>query len=194
MLFYSIAENGYLRKVNKIDFNGNKAFLVDDVKKIYVWLGEKTSKKKKELSIKRAEFLKSKRKKPTKIEIINQNQEFGSFLAIMDILRKGIIPTASIKRRPELKIKFEDTMELLEAGLDPDFEAEITITAHKLSQEKKSYEDLCHRLAELQMVILKGEGKASKKEIEEKAEEIYMSSSTADELCWLISEIDKLKK
>ncbi len=194
MLFYSIAENGYLRKVNKIDFNGNKAFLVDDVKKIYVWLGEKTSKKKKELSIKRAEFLKSKRKKSTKVEIINQNQEFGSFLAIMDILRKGIIPTASIKRRPELKIKFEDTMELLEAGLDPDFEAEITITAHKLSQEKKSYEDLCHRLAELQMVILKGEGKASKKEIEEKAEEIYMSSSTADELCWLISEIDKLKK
>ncbi len=193
MLFYSIDENGYLRKVNKIDFNENKAFLVDDVKKIYVWLGEKTSKKKKELSIKRAEFLKSKRKKSTTVEIINQNQEYGSFLAIMDIMRKGIIPTASIKRRPELKIKFEDTMDLLEAGLDPDFEAEITMTAHKLSHEKMSYEDLCHKLGELQMVFLKGEGKASKKEIEEKTEEIFKSSSTSDELCWLIAEIEKLK-
>ena len=41
------------------------------------------------------------------------------------------------------------------------------------------------------MDFLKGKGKASEKEIKKKYEEIYKSSSTYDELCWLISELSK---
>ncbi len=193
MQFYSVSENGALRKINKVDFNENKVFLIYDYKTIFLWFGSKNSKKKKELSIKRAETLKSKRKKSTKIEILNQNQEHGPFLVIMDILKKGLKTDDSNERRPELKIKYQDTKDLLEAGLEPDFEAEITMKAHKLSQENKSYEKLCYRLAELQMILLKGEGNISKKETEEKAEDIYKSSSTSDELCWLIAMMDKLK-
>ncbi len=190
MLIYSVTENGALRKINKLDFNENKVFLIDDFKIVYLWFGKNSSKKKKNLSVKRAEKLKDGREKSTKIQIVNQNQEYGSFLAIKDILKKGLIQDTSNGRRPELKIKFDDAIELIEAGIDPDFEAEITISAHKLAQKNHSYEDLCRTLAILKMSFLKGE--ASESEIKTKTEEIYKSSSTYDELCWLIAELSKL--
>jgi hypothetical protein len=191
MLFYSVTENGALKKIKNVDFNANKVFLIDDFKTIYLWLGSKASKKKKDLSVKRAEKFKIAREKPTEIKVLNQNQEYGSFLAIMDILKKGLKTNAAVERRPELQIDFEDTLELIEAGIDPDFEAEITIAAHKLSQEKNSYEELCRKLAKLQLNFLKKD-KASEKEIKKKTDEIYKSSSTYEELCWLIAELGKL--
>ncbi|MFX1308082.1 MAG: hypothetical protein ACFE9M_04935 [Promethearchaeota archaeon] len=192
MLLYSVTENGALRRVSKVDFNENKIFLIDDFKTLYLWFGSKASKKKKDLSIKRTEKLKNQKEKLTEIKIIPQNQEYGSFLAIMDILKKGFKTDESIERRPELEIAIDDTLELIEAGLDPDFEAEITLAAHKLSQEQSSYEDLCRKLAKLQLDFLKGKGKASEKEINKKYEEIFKSSSTYEELCWLIAELSKL--
>ncbi len=192
MNLFSFSENGAMRKVNKIDFNETKVFLIDSFKTLYLWYGEKASTKKKDLSLKRVEKLKETRKKSTKIQILNQNHEHGSFLAMKDILKKGITSSTTIEKRPELKMKYEDTIDLLEAGIDPDFEAEITIKAHELSREKQSYEDLCHKLAELQLLILKGEESINEKEVEEKAKEIYRSSSTYDELCWLIVELSKL--
>ncbi len=47
MNFFSFSENGAMRKVSKIDFNENKVFLVDNFKILYLWYGEKASKKKK---------------------------------------------------------------------------------------------------------------------------------------------------
>lgn len=189
MLIYSVTENGALRKINKMDFNENKVFLIDDYKTLYIWYGQKASKKKKTLSIKRAEKLKSERKKSIKIQIVDQNQEYGAFLAIKDILKKGLTPDA-IKRRTELKIKYKNTIELIDAGINPDFEAEITLSAHELAQKNHSYDDLARTLAILQMSFLKGE--ASESEIKAKAEEIIKSSSTYEELCWLIAELSKL--
>jgi len=190
MLIYSVTENGALRKVNKVDFNENKVFLIDDFKIMYIWQGQKASTKKRNFSIKRADRLKSERDKPVKIQIISQDQEYGSFLAIMDILKKGLQATESLEKRPELKIKYNQTQELIEAGLDPDFEAEITIKAHELAQKNHSYEDLARSLAILQMSFLKG--KASESEIQAKTEEIIQSSSTYEELCWLIAELSDL--
>lgn len=190
MNFFSFSENGAMRKVSKIDFNVNKVFLIDNFKILYLWYGEKASKKKKELSLQKVKTLNIRRKK-SKLQVINQNQEHGSFLAIMDILKKGIKPSTSREKRPELKIKYEDTLDLLEAGIDPDFEAEITIRAHELSKEEQNYEVLCHNLAKLQLLFIKGEGNVLDKEVEEKAKEIYKSSSTYDELYWLIAEMSK---
>ncbi|MFX1303395.1 MAG: hypothetical protein ACFFBV_06295 [Promethearchaeota archaeon] len=192
MQLYTVYENGVLRKVDKLNFNEARAFLIDDINTIYLWFGSKTSKKKREFAVNRANILNAKRKGIAKIQNIFQGKEFGAFLAIMDILKKGLKPDAFIDKRPELEIEFEGTMELIEAGIDPDFEAEITIAAHKLSQEKNSYEDLCRKLAELQISFLKGKGKASEKEIQKKTDDIYKSSSTYDELCWLIAELSKL--
>jgi hypothetical protein len=192
MLLYSIAENGALRKITKVDFQAEKIFLIDDYKTLYLWIGSKASEKKKDLSIKRTEKLKTQKEKSVKIQILYQNKEFGSFLAIMDILKKGFKSIESVEKRPELKIDYKKTMELIEAGIDPDLEAEITLLAHQLALKKNSYEDLCKKLAELQLNFLKGKGKASEKDIQKKYEEIYKSSSTYEELCWLISELSVL--
>ena len=190
MLIYSVTENGALRKVNKVDFSESKVFLIDDFKTIYVWQGQKASTKKKNYSVKRADKLKIERDKPVKIQVISQNQEFGSFLAIMDILKKGLKTIDDIEKRAELKIRYNQTQELIDAGLDPDFEAQITIKAHELAQKDHSYEDLARTLAILQMSFLKG--KASESEIKAKTEEIIKSSSTYEELCWLIAELSDL--
>jgi hypothetical protein len=185
-----VTESGALRKVIKVDFNENKVFLIDDFKTLYLWFGSKASKKKKDLSKSRAEKLKNDREQSPEIKILHQGEEYGSFLAIMDVLREGL--KKDTEKRPELEINFEDTIELIEAGIDPDFEAEITMAAHKLSQENHSYEDLCGKLAKLQLDFLKGKGKALDKEIKKKSEEIYKSSSTYEELCWLISELSRI--
>lgn len=189
MQLYSVNENGALRKIIKVDFAENKVYLIDDLKTIYLWVGLKATKKKKNFGIKKANILNDKRKNNAKIQIINQNKEFGAFLAMMDILRKGIKQNIPIKKRPELSIEIEDTMELIDAGLDPDLEAEITVAAHNISQEKKTYDELCREIAETQLIILKGKVKVSEVEIKKKTKEIYKSSSTYEEICWLLAEL-----
>lgn len=192
MLLYSVTENGALRKVKKVDFNEKKVFLIDDFKTIYIWVGLKASKKKQDLSKKRANELNNKRENTAKIQIMGQNQEYGAILAIMDVLKEGLTQSISLERSPELEMEYKDTMELIEIGLDPDFEAEITVAAHTLSEEKRSYEELCRKLAELQLTLSKGKEKVLKKDITKKAKEIYKSSSTYEELCRLIVELSIL--
>ena len=194
MKLFSLGVRGGLSKINKIAFNENQVYLIDDYKTLYLWIGQKIPEKRKDLCIKKVNSLNEKRDAPANIQIITQNKEYGSFIAIMDLLKKGLKQKGSVERRPELKIQYEDTIELIEAGIDPDLEGEITIAAHELSKEKKSYEELCRQLAEIQLNLLKPKGKATKKEIEKKAKEIYKSSSTYEELCWLIAELNLLAK
>jgi hypothetical protein len=185
MLLYSVYENGASRKVKKADFKENKVYVIDESKNIYIWIGSKATKKKKEYAIKKANDIKKKRDKSTNIQIISQNEEFGTFLAIMDDLRRGIEQKASLEIRPELELDIEDTMELIEAGLEPDLIAEINLDAYNISEENKPYKDLCRELAKLQMIILKGKNKILEKEI-------FKSSSTYEEICWLIAQLRKL--
>jgi len=194
MKLYSVYENGVLKKINRVDFNDNKVYLIDDFKINYLWFGSNSSEKKREFGKKRAKDLNSKRKSPAKIQIINQNQEFGTFLVIMDILKEGLKNEDSSAKRDELVFELEDTLELIDAGLDLDLEAEITLHAHNLSQEGISYEDLSKRLAELQLVLLKGKDKPLASEVKNKTEEILKSTSTFEELAWLVSELEILIK
>jgi hypothetical protein len=189
-----VYENGSLRKVSKIDFTNLKVYLIDDFKIIYLWFGSKSSKKKKDFALKRAEKLNLNRKSPAKIQIQNQNKEFGVFITLMDLLKKGLKDDMIREKRDELRIDIEDTMELIDAGLEVDLEGEITIAAHQLSQEEITYEDLSKRLAELQLILLKGKSKPLAKDIDIKAKEILNSSSTYEELCWLVSELEILVK
>ena len=194
MKLYSVYENGILKKINRIDFNDKKVFLIDDYKVFYLWFGSNSSGKKKEFGKKRAKDLNSKRKIPAKIHIINQNKEFGAFLTIMDVLKEGLKKEISKEKRDELAYELDDTLELIDAGLELDLEAEITLKAHKLSQEGISYEDLSKRLAELQLILLKGKTKPLVGEVKKKTEDILKSSTTFDELTWLVSELEILIK
>ena len=194
MDLYTIYENGALRSITKIDLKDDKVFIIDDGKKIYIWNGLKASKKKKDYGKKKAENLNEKKKKPIKIEILEQNKEYGSFLAIMDLLVRGIDQKKEIKRRSELKLKVEDTKDLIDAGIDLDLEAEITLLAHEISLKNKSYEDLSRELARKQLEYMNEKRKITEMEIKTKEQEILKSTSTYEELCWLLAELDILKK
>ncbi|MHA2430097.1 MAG: hypothetical protein ACXACC_03575 [Promethearchaeota archaeon] len=188
MLLYNVAENGALRKTTAVDFNdSNRVYLIDENKVIYLWQGKKASKKKKDLSLKRANLLNQSRDNTAKIQIIQQNNEFGGFLAIMDALKGGKVKSEALGKRPELKLEVEDTKELIEAGLEPDLIAEINLATYDLAQKKRGYKGLCRELAKLQLSITKGEKKIT--EVKKKTEEIFKSSSTYEEVCWLISEL-----
>lgn len=190
MLLYNVAENGALRKTTAVDFNdSSRVYLIDEKKVIYLWQGKKASKKKKDLSLKRAKLLNQSRDDTAKIQIIPQNNEFGGFLAIMDALKSGKNKTEAVEKRPELELEIEDTKELIEAGMEPDLIAEINLAAYELTQKNKGYKGLCRDLAKLQLSILKGEKKITESEIKNKTEEIFKSSSTYEEVCWLISEL-----
>ena len=110
----------------------------------------------------------------------------------MDLLRKGLGDDTSLEKREELELEIEDTLELIESGLKMDLEAEITLATHKLSKEKVPYQDLSKRLAELQLTLLNVNKEPSEKEINKKIKEILKSSSTYEELCWLVSELEIL--
>ncbi len=195
MQLYTVYENGALRKVEKINFSENRVFLIDDIKNIYLWFGSKTSKKKREYAVNRANILNAKRKEIAKIQTIIQGKEFGAFLAMIDILKKGLKEKdLQKKRRHELEFDIEDTMELIKSGLDPDFEAEVALAAYNLSQEKRPYEGLCMTLAEIQLKFIQGKKNLTETEIKKKSKEIFKSSSTYEELCWLIAELNLLSK
>jgi hypothetical protein len=195
MRIYSVAENGPLHEKSKINFNETKVYLIDDIKNIYIWLGNKASNNKKRFSERRANDLNKRREKPSKIIPINQGKEFGPFLAIMDLLKRGMNEDDGNFQRPELKIRYKDTVELIDAGIDPDFEGKITLDAHAQKSKNLTYEELCTKLAKIQLKILNRGQKITDKEIKEKSQEIFKSSSTYDELCWLIAELtDLLKK
>lgn len=190
MLLYNVAENGALRKTTAVDFNdSSRVYLIDENKVIYLWQGKKASKKKKDLSLKRAQLLNKSKDDTAKIQIIQQNNEFGGFLAIMDALKSGKIKSDALEKRSELKLEIDDTKELIEAGLEPDLIAEINLATYELAQKKKGYKGLCRELAKLQLSITKGGKKITDSEVKKKTEDIFKSSSTYEEVCWLISEL-----
>ncbi len=194
MKLYTIYENGALRIVKKVNFAETKVFIIDDMKNIYIWRGLKASENKRKYGLLKAENINKKRKNSAKIQVLDQNQEYGSFLSIMNILRRGLEQTEDIERRDELVLEVDDTLELIDAGLEPDLEAELTLAAHELSQKNKPYKELCKMLAKLQLSIVIGKKAPTKRELEKKTEEIFKSSSTYEELCWLIVNLNKIKE
>ena len=189
MNLYSVYENGTLRSIKRVDFSNVKVYLIEDSKTIYLWFGSKSSKRKREFGKKKVTNLNNKRKTPANVQILYQNKEYGAFLAIKELLKKGFGENFPIQPREELEIEIEDTLELIDSGLEMDLEAEITLAAHKLSEDKVTYEDLSRQLAELQLTLLKSTGKTLEEDIVQKANEILKSSATYEELCWLVAEL-----
>lgn len=195
MILYNVGIKGGLKKATKIDFANNGVYLIDDIKSIYLWFGKDIPEDRRQLSEKKAAELNKLREYPVSIQLINQGKEFGAFLAIKDLLYQGL--TKDAERRSELELQYEDAMELMELvdlGFEPDLEAEITISAHEISKEEKSYKELCKELAEVQLTIMKSSKKPIQAEIKKKSKEIFESSSTYEELCWLIAELRNLQE
>ncbi len=201
MQLYIINDDGVLESLSKLDFEENSVYLVDDNTVIYIWVGLQSSQKKKGITADFARKLDKERGNRSKILIMKQGREYGSFLAMMDHLKnlkKGI----SIDRRPELKL--EEPQKLVEPEVpkipkkesslaEPEetgLEIQIKEAAYFLSLDNYSYDDLCWMLAEK---ILKHSFRIlSVNDIKKKAEQVFKSSCTYDELCWLNAEMDYL--
>ena len=194
MNIYNVGVRGGLKKTNSPNFNKESVVLIEDDSTIYIWFGTMVVEQRKNYTIAKAKSLNEKKKKNATIQLIEQGKEYGAFLDIFNLLQHGDIENIKKKRRPELEIEYENTLDFLEAGLDPDLEAEITIASHSISEENNSYEDLCETLAKLQLSLIKSTSKITKKEIELKTNEIFSSSSTYEELCWLIAQLTVLEK
>lgn len=103
MRLYKISEEGELTKLNKLAFEENDVYLVDDEAKntIFIWVGLRVPQKKKDITAEIARKIDKERGGSAKILIMKEKREYGSFLAMMHDLKRGLIPGVSIERRPE---------------------------------------------------------------------------------------------
>ncbi|MFX1278700.1 MAG: hypothetical protein ACFFA3_04735 [Promethearchaeota archaeon] len=115
MKLYKINNRGELIQLDKLNFDENDVYLVDDEQKntIYIWVGLKVRQETKDITAEIARRLDKDRGGSTKILIMKEKREYGSFLAMMHNLEKGLIPGVSIERRPEFV--FEVSPEKIES-------------------------------------------------------------------------------
>jgi len=107
MKLFSINELGDLIELNKLEFDNQNVYLIDDIKKntVFIWVGFDVPQYKKDITAAWARKFDKDRGGTCKILIMKQNREYGSFLSMMDELKKGLIPGETIERRPELILK-----------------------------------------------------------------------------------------
>jgi len=244
MNLYSIDDKGNLIELDKLEFDDHHVYLIDDNEKItlYIWVGLEVPQYKKDLTAAWARKFDKDRGGACKILIMMQKREYGSFLSMMENLKKGLIPGETTERRPELVLSVPDELPTstseqriqeiqeveekeAESGVfawlsqlkkhrklvsleseteliqstereepiddeDIGLKSQIREAAYYLSLKKYSYNDLCWLLAEsIQKVRL---DMPSLEDIHKKAEEVFNSSSTYDELCWLNAQMDIL--
>jgi hypothetical protein len=103
MLLYKIGDKGELDPLDKLIFEENDVYLVDDGENntIYIWVGANVNQDKRDITAETAGKLDKDRGGATKILIMRAKREYGSFLAMMHDLEKGLIPGETIERRPE---------------------------------------------------------------------------------------------
>ncbi len=103
MLLFKISDKGELDPVKSLIFEKNDVYFVDDKEKntIYIWVGISVSQDKKDITAEIARRMDKDRGGSTKILIMKQKREYGSFLAMMHNLEKGLIPGETVERRPE---------------------------------------------------------------------------------------------
>jgi len=107
MQLFSISDGGELIKKDRLTFEENDVYLVDDEEKntIYIWVGLEVPQSKKDITADIARKLDKERGGSAKILIMKQKREYGSFLAMMHNLKKGLIPGKTVERRPEFVFK-----------------------------------------------------------------------------------------
>jgi hypothetical protein len=103
MKLLTINEKGDLIELDKLEFDNKNVYLIDDVKKntVFIWVGLDVLQYKKDITAAWARKFDKDRGGACKILIMKQDREYGSFLSMMDELKKGLIPSD----RPELILK-----------------------------------------------------------------------------------------
>jgi len=146
MKFYKINEKGDLIELNKLEFDNQSVYLIDDDKKntLFIWVGLDVPQYKKEITAAWARRFDKDRGGSCKILIMKQNREYGSFLSMMDELKKGLIPGETIERRPELILKepTESPKPVYDVEVQEEKEDEVETRIKAWLTQKKEYNQL----------------------------------------------------
>ncbi len=217
MLLYGVKEGEELEKLTKIVFSESQVYIIDDDKSIYLWFGKKADDKSKELAIKKVRVFNKERKESAKLLLLDQDQEYGEFLAMMDKLKEGLRSDATIERRPELELEEPWGAEKVKPEeakpeeIEPEAEPEII---YKSNLEEWLLQTQSHRSSipeeKIEPEITEKEEKESKliQEKQEKTPEIQMEADRGtmedeirvdafflsqrglsyDLLCWMLAE------
>ncbi|MEJ2248536.1 MAG: hypothetical protein P8Y97_02610 [Candidatus Lokiarchaeota archaeon] len=226
MKLFSVTNKGVLNTLEKLDFHNEDLYIVNDAEKniIYLWNGSDVNQERRSYAADSARKIDKSQGGSCKILVMEQNEEYGSFLAIMEDLRKGLLPGISMERRPELILS--STNDGNQKDIDPtsrilnwwkQFNEMLGKSTKRLiSEQTRSGEempDLETQIKEAAYFLSKENYSYSElcwflaekilninmkmpslDDIKKKAEDIYKSSSTYDELCWLNAELDILIK
>jgi len=202
MNLYSIDDKGNLIELDKLEFEDHHVYLIDDNEKktLYIWVGLEVPQYKKDLTAAWARKFDKDRGGACKILIMMQKREYGSFLSMMENLKKGLIPGETMERRPELVLTVPD--ELPPSSAEPKIqeiqeaeekEAESSVFAW-LSQLKKyrkpvSIEPKTELIESTEMEEpLDDEEIGLESQIREGAYYLSLKKYSYNDLCWLLAE------
>ena len=206
MKFYRINNDGELIDIFKLEFNDNETYVVDDIIKnvIFIWVGLKVSDKQKKFAAEFARQIERVEDVSTRILIMKQKREYGSFLAMMDDFKKGLVPGETAERRPELKLERRIEISKQEIQKKPDFiqddeqDDETESLIIKWLEQIKSHREI--KVETEQPTIFEQEEIIIDDSIEPEEEFDFESQTregayffsiknfTYDELCWFLAE------
>ncbi|TFG26961.1 MAG: hypothetical protein EU532_08555 [Promethearchaeota archaeon] len=184
MQLFKVNENGEMINIDKLEFLNDNIYIVDDQIIVYIWVGVNASQKKKDIT---AEFARKyeKERGETKIRIMRQDREYGSFLAMMDDLKKGLLPGITIERRPELKL--EKPQKIDKSGKEL-----ISLKNKKVNIETNLIEWLeqlkRYRKIQPEEKAIDQEELELEHQIREAAYYLSLENYSYDDLCWMLAE------
>ncbi len=202
MKYYRINDDGELIDIYKLDFSDNETYVVDDIAKnvIYIWVGLNVTDNQKKFAAEFARQIETVEDVSTRILIMKQKREFGSFLAMMDDFRKGLIPGKTAERRPELKLKVplrsqkRETLKVPEVKQYDETETLILrwleqIKSHREFEVESKTQDISEQLEIKSDELLDSEEKFDfETQTREGAYFFSLKHLTYDELCWFLAE------
>ena len=200
MNLYSIDDKGNLIELDKLEFDDHHVYLIDDSEKItlYIWVGLEVPQYKKDLTAAWARKFDKDRGGACKILIMMQKREYGSFISMIDQLKKGLIPGKSTERRPELvllapteepsPIIEEETPKIEEGRVESGVFAWLTqLLEHRKSVTENLTEKTAPSIKEQEELVI-DEDIGLDSQIREAAYYLSLKKYSYNDLCWLLAE------
>ena len=188
MRLYKISDDGEFIEIYNLEFKEDEIYVIDDIEEniVYIWAGVKSSEKKKEYGTEFARQIEKEQSGMVRILIMKQNREYGSFLAMMSDLKKGIIPGKDIERRAEMKLNIptkpqEKEPELKSKEVRDKSEYQILAWLEQQKLHRKSIPQITEDTYEGKIIDLTDQ-------IQEAAYFISLKNFSYDELCWFLAE------
>ncbi|MFX1452347.1 MAG: hypothetical protein ACFFCM_16025 [Promethearchaeota archaeon] len=185
MQLFKIDKKGKLIELSQLEFTNNDVYIVDDQKVIYIWVGLESSQDKKDNAAEIARKFDKERGNEAKLLIMKQNREYGSFLAMMDDLKKGLLPGINKQRRAELNLEKPESSH--EEKSDVILKNEEVSTTEK--NIAKWFEQLKkYRKYDITVSKVGLEERDLEDQIRDAAYYLSLENYSYNDLCWMLAE------